>query len=628
MGIRNKLILGTSLLAVLICVVGLYAASMARHALLQSIEDSSDRRAAELLAELNRSLKTSIDGWSVYAHSLTVQQTARESNRRFEALPDIEAYLAEQDAVWLAAPAGRLSPLMKRLESNQLADSLRRRIDAIAQLQGSEIYGEVFVTNRYGAIIAETSRTSDYRQNDETWWRSAMKNGLYIGGLGYDESSKTYSTDICVRIDDSEGIPLGIIKSVQSIESTIGLLRTRADNLRKGEPRASGHEAFILLDSADKVIYSTRDAGIGLWSDITYPLPPDMASAPAGTFTFKRDDGQAGPILASCAFSKSPLGLMLVVENRAHRVLAPANRLRNAIIAMALGIALADVFLGMMLLISISRRLSRLGSAVVELGSGNLQARIDDNCPDEIGCVSRCFNDMAESLVRSRRDINNYTAEIEIKNISLEELNRVREEEIRRLARAEEDLRHSQEVMNTILISMPVGMVIIGRDKVVRQVNPAALRLMKQSSEDQVVGRTCSECFCTAHVNECPIVDLEKATDTGEHDLVAADGSQVPVLKTVIPMRLEGEDVLLETFVDISDRKQAEEQLQKHFSELQEVNRRLEILVSNSTEREIRMVQLKQEVNELRLRAGETPKYTAPAQISESGLQLAAAPDD
>lgn len=628
MGIRFKLILGTCLVAVLICVVGFYAATVARRALLRSIEDSSSKRAAEVLAEVNRDLETSIAGWCVYTDSLMVQQAARNSNRQFKALPDVEAYLTKEDDAWRNTPANQLSPLMKHLESNQLADDLRRRIDAIAQYQGHKVQGEVLITNRFGANIAQTSRTSDYQQSDEMWWQHAMNDGSYIGELGYDESSKIYSIDICVRINNPAGKSLGVIKSVQSIKSTIGLLQNWSDNLREEGTSVNGHEVFMLLNSTNKIIFSTRNPEIGLWSDITYPLPPDIASATTGTYTFERDDGQAGPILVSCAFSKGPLGFAIVVENRADRVLAPANRLRNTIITMALGIALVAVILSMMLLESISRRLGRLGSAAIELGKGNLQIRLQDNCKDEIGRVSRCFNNLAESLTRSRQDIDNYTAEIEAKNVALEKLNHMHEEEIRRLARAKEDLRRSQETLNNILNSMPVGVMVVARDKVIRQVNPAALNLMKLSSEDQVIGKICSESFCSANEDECPIVDLNKTMDVAEHILVTKDNTQVPILKTVIPLRLEDEDVLLETFVDISDLKRAEKQLQIKFNELEEANRRLEILVSGSTEREIHMVHLKQEVNDLLVRVGETPKYTAPANISQSGLQLTATPDD
>ena len=64
---------------------------------------------------------------------------------------------------------------------------------------------------------------------------------------------------------------------------------------------------------------------------------------------------------------------------------------------------------------------------------------------------------------------------------------------------------------------------------------------------------------------------------------------------------------------DITQRRQAEERKSnRHIQEITESKRRLEVLVSNTTEREKRMIALKQEVNELLGDLGQESKYEAP----------------
>jgi PAS domain S-box-containing protein len=126
--------------------------------------------------------------------------------------------------------------------------------------------------------------------------------------------------------------------------------------------------------------------------------------------------------------------------------------------------------------------------------------------------------------------------------------------------RAEEERERSRKTFQKILESMSIGIAIIDRDKIVRSVNSAALALMGCDSEEQVVGRECHQTLCPSQGGKCPILDLGKDVDNAERILVTKDKKTVPILKTVTPIRLNGEDVLLETFVDITERKRADEE--------------------------------------------------------------------
>ena len=103
-------------------------------------------------------------------------------------------------------------------------------VDENTQLQlstdyysNTKIFAELFVTNRYGANVAQTHRTSDYRQGDERWWQEAMKRGLFVSDVGFDESAGIYSVDICLRVQDQQGEPLGVLKAVMNIQEIIEL---------------------------------------------------------------------------------------------------------------------------------------------------------------------------------------------------------------------------------------------------------------------------------------------------------------------------------------------------------------------------------------------------------------------
>jgi PAS domain S-box-containing protein len=112
----------------------------------------------------------------------------------------------------------------------------------------------------------------------------------------------------------------------------------------------------------------------------------------------------------------------------------------------------------------------------------------------------------------------------------------------------------------------------MGMDKTIRSVNKAALQLMGYESEEQIVGTLCNRSFCPADENKCPIIDLHGTVNQAEKILITRDGRRVPILKTAVPVEIDGEKVLLEAFIDITDQKNAERKLRQYAEELKQSN--------------------------------------------------------
>jgi PAS domain S-box-containing protein len=137
---------------------------------------------------------------------------------------------------------------------------------------------------------------------------------------------------------------------------------------------------------------------------------------------------------------------------------------------------------------------------------------------------------------------------------------RARTEKVR--AQAEAALRESESRLSTLLNLMPNGIVVIDAEThQIVDANPAALKMMGRFSE-QVLGSVCHDFICPAHEGRCPITDLGQAVDHSERVLLNADGQRVPILKTATCVTLDGREHLLESFIDITDLKEAREALQ------------------------------------------------------------------
>lgn len=121
--------------------------------------------------------------------------------------------------------------------------------------------------------------------------------------------------------------------------------------------------------------------------------------------------------------------------------------------------------------------------------------------------------------------------------------------------KAEQAVERSSDTLRTILDSVNFGMVVVGRDRIIRMVNRTALQMAGYASESDVVGKPCHNVICPAEEGKCPVFDLGMDLDLSHRALLHRDGRAIPVLKSVSRIPLGGEDVLLETFVDISGGK-------------------------------------------------------------------------
>lgn len=158
-----------------------------------------------------------------------------------------------------------------------------------------------------------------------------------------------------------------------------------------------------------------------------------------------------------------------------------------------------------------------------------------------------------------------------------EELNQAREE-IQRREEIEIQLRESEERGMALLTATPVGILIVDPQRhVVVDVNPAACSILEGPPE-QIVGKGCREILCE-DVENCPFdPDHPDSYGNQEETLTTLTGRKVPVLKTLVPVVLSGTSHLLESFIDISERKRAEE-------ELENSKRMLEVVLDTVPER-------------------------------------------
>ncbi|MFH1090997.1 MAG: sensor domain-containing diguanylate cyclase [Pseudomonadota bacterium] len=122
-------------------------------------------------------------------------------------------------------------------------------------------------------------------------------------------------------------------------------------------------------------------------------------------------------------------------------------------------------------------------------------------------------------------------------------------------------LRESEDRLRAILDFVQAGIFIIDpEDQTIVEANPMAVKMIGLPRK-QIEGRIGYD-FISG-------VGLNQKADDLESTLITADGREIPIIKTEVQVKLSGRDRLLATFVDITNQKKAEAELQRAYEELQ-----------------------------------------------------------
>jgi len=395
--VARKIIGSVLVVVVLMTVLALYSVDRSQKALQESVGKSSTYLAEEMMERINQGLTTRVHEVDRSGRDLLVRQALKESNQEFEGYANLTDYISSTDEEWISTPEQDLNSFMQELIGSDVSSYLREVFLKHYQREhGFMLYGEVFITNKYGANVALTGRTTDYYQADEEWWQITKTEKHYVSGIEYDESAGIQVISISQRIDDSEGNFLGIIKSIIDITKIARLAEIGVKKHETTEIR--------LITKDGRLIYSTTT--YKPLEDVTGQEYYGKIGVENSYFTVK--EGVGNDKLFSYAHSRGfeyaeNQEWILVVGYDVSDVLKPVFELRNNILSASLVLIGASGIIALFLSRSVSGPIKKLTTTVKEIGTETLDVEFNPGLlesEDEIGELAKTFNNM---IIERRR---------------------------------------------------------------------------------------------------------------------------------------------------------------------------------------------------------------------------------
>ncbi|MBC8431196.1 MAG: PAS domain S-box protein [Desulfobacterales bacterium] len=390
----KKLLVGFIIVVLLMVVLAVYLTDVSQHSLQQAVGTNSILLAGEMLERINSAVYDKIEELQSHLTDESLQNIIRHSNKEFENLDSLQEYVTQKDREWVQTPKDQITPFMQVLIHNELSNHLRRElVEFYNNKYGYKFFGEIIVTNKYGANVAQTGRTSDYRQDDETWWQIARDTGFYVSDIAYDVSAGIYAVSISVRIEDENGDFIGAIKAILAVKD---IVRTEEIATRKHKTTE------IKLTTKDgKLIYATK----------VFKILEDVS----GKEYFKNIKGANGSFIAVedgikrlYSYTRSTgyrefagLGWILLVGHDVAEVLQPAIMLKNHMIAASLVLILLSMVIASFFYAFISKAEAQIQRQSAILDAINKVFRKALACDKEEDLALICLA-IAEELTASK----------------------------------------------------------------------------------------------------------------------------------------------------------------------------------------------------------------------------------
>lgn len=322
------------------------------------------------------------------------------------------------------------TPFLKEYLDNPVSNHLKLQKKVI---EGR--YGELFITNRYGVIIASTNKLTTINHAHKYWWLASYNDGrgrVFLDDRGFDESADGYVLGIVVPIIHENEI-IGIMKSNVNILDILDHVMEGFEELYEG--------SFIRIVRTGGLIVSEL-GNQPLSSEVSDRLVDTLNKNENTVFNMEENDLMQliGVSTVPITIGSESLGFGGSYESIDH-ILGNTGENWHAVVSVDMKVIMKTIetttqtliFIGILFTLitsfvslyfgkKVSNPLVELSHFSQKVGEGDLSERITIESHDEIGILANSFNDMVDNLQSTMASKDELLAEVEKRKKAEEEL--------------------------------------------------------------------------------------------------------------------------------------------------------------------------------------------------------------
>jgi HAMP domain-containing protein len=296
-------------------------------------------------------------------------------------------------------------PFIQNHMTNPVAEFLKQQ-----QILFPGVYGEIFLTNRYGVMIATTGKLTTLAHAHKYWWVASYNNGkgkIFLDDRGFDASVEGYVLGFVVPVRADNEI-IGILKCNMNIIGSLTDIVEEFSQRHVGELKivrtggliVSEHGATPLSTQVQKEIsglLSKRDTGTTI---INYDKENQLVAYTPISSTMGTEKFSFGGKQKSIDHIKGNKGegwhVVLTLDQEVAAKIA--HETTNAIIFYGLFFIAATSAAAFLLGKKISKPIVELANTTQIIGQGDLDTQSGIHSNDEIGILANSINNMATNL--------------------------------------------------------------------------------------------------------------------------------------------------------------------------------------------------------------------------------------
>lgn len=491
-----------------------------------------------------------------FSNAPIIAETLSRSNAGFAEMTE-EERTKEIDRLnknWMKA-ADASDPFVRPYMNNPVAVYLNEHMK-----RNPEEYGEIFLTNRYGSILATTGKLTTLAHAHKYWWLAAFAEGkgrAFFDDRGFDASVEGYVVGVVVPIM-KDGEIIGILKCNVNIAGALLDAVRRFKLGETGRLKIARSGGRIVLERDKEPLSTTaapflvegmkdRDAGTVDIEDqgekfLTAYAPISITSGSA-EYGF----GGKGESIDHIMGNRGELWYVLISQELKEALFPLQKRLRGdiyvALLAMLL-MGVISIFFGR----SLAQPVMKMERLARRVGEGDFDVEMDVSSGDELGHLAESFNSMTKSLRETTTSLDSLGREVEERK------------------RVEKSLRSLEKAIET----MQLGVTICNTKGKIIYTNPAEARMHGYEAEE-LIGKYVN-IFAPQEIRRP--ATLEEINRNGnlvrESVNIRKDGSTFPVnLISDIVTDASGEPVGIVTACeDITERKRTDNELEESREQL------------------------------------------------------------